>query len=464
MAKRVKDMKYYDLLGIKADADATEIKKAYRKMAIKFHPDKNPENKAEAEEKFKAVSEAYEVLSDTQKREIYDQHGEEGIKEGGGFHSRGAHSVFEDLFGGFGFPGFGGMGGGRGGSRQQGPQRTQDVQFQLGLTLKDFYMGKTKKLKISRKVLCNTCNGKGSLKEGASATCSGCRGQGVKLVTQRIGPGMIQQMQVTCPDCQGKGTKIKDEDRCKECKGNKTTPESKILEVTVSPGMPPGHKITFYGDADEEPGAETGDVVVVLVPLKEDEDDEDDSKSNKKAKADDPKLPKFQRLQSGTDLIMELKISLVEALLGFQIAIKHLDDRVVLIKSPPQHVVAPDSVIVVEGEGMPQQHNPNAHGDLYVKIAIQFPTAEFIAGLGKGKESMLRGLLPAPLNTVSADIVAKAAAHSEHVVEHVAKQYDAEEHKQKQRAQHSQNRSREAYEEGGDDEEGGGGRPGCRQM
>jgi len=477
MNRPSKNTKYYELLGVSQSADQTEIKKAYRKLAMKYHPDKNPENKAEAEDKFKAISEAYEVLSDTKKRELYDQYGEEGLKSGGGFSARSAHSVFEDLFG---FGGFGGFGGGGGGGQRRGPQRTADVQFQLGLTLEDFYKGKTKKLKISRKVLCQSCNGKGSLKEGASRTCDGCKGQGIKIIVHRLGPGMIQQMQTTCTDCNGRGEKIRDEDRCKDCKGNKVVPQSKILEVQVQPGMQPGQKITFYGDADEEPGVETGDVVVILASLREDEEEEeeDDSTKSKKEKEEAKqkkqkkdaekekdekngiKRPKFQRLQNMVDLVMDHKIALVEALLGFTLVFKHLDDRIVVVKSPLGMVMTVDSALVVEGEGMPQQKNPSSHGDLYIKMQIQMPPPDFITALGGGKEKMLKQLLPPPLTSVPTDLNTSA----ENVETRTAKVYDSDVHKAKQRAQkEDQRRNREAYEEGGEDEDNDG-RPGCRQM
>jgi DnaJ family protein A protein 2 len=156
------------------------------------------------------------------------------------------------MFGGMGFGGFGGRGG-RGG-RDEGPKRTPDVQFQLGLSLRDFYVGRKKKLKIQRRVLCKACEGKGVKPGGKVEKCKGCNGAGVRMIVQRLGPGMIQQMQTQCDECGGKGEVIDPKDACPECKGKKTVPESKILEVYVRPGMQPGQKITFYGDADEEYG------------------------------------------------------------------------------------------------------------------------------------------------------------------------------------------------------------------
>ncbi len=226
---------YYATLGVAKSAADDEIKKAYRKLAIKFHPDKNPDNREAAEAKFKEITEAYEVLSDSKKRQLYDQYGEDGVKNGGGGGAHSAADIFSQFFG-------GGFGGGR-----RKPERTADIPFQLSLTLQDFYRGRTKKLKITRKVLCSSCLGKGADKDGAAVTCTGCNGQGIRVVMQRIGPGMIQQSQQTCTDCSGTGEMIKEADRCKTCKGKKVTPQSKILEVNVAPGMPVGHKVTFYG-------------------------------------------------------------------------------------------------------------------------------------------------------------------------------------------------------------------------
>lgn len=295
------------------------------------------------------------------------------------------------------------------------------------------------------------------------------------MVVQRIGPGMIQQMQTQCTDCGGRGEIINDKDRCKDCKGKKVQPEAKILEVVVSPGMPPGHKITFYNDADEEPNKETGDVIVVLTPAKEDEEKEADSDSvpsaangAKKAKID-VKRPKFQRLKNGVDLVIEHKISLIEALIGFKIALKHLDDRIFVVESPANHVVQHEQIVVVEGEGMPREKNPTLHGDLYLKLNIVMPTGEYIQSLGTGKIKMLLQLLPPALHSVNPDLSVYAHRDEESGEEippqiHSAKPYDADEHQEKQRQRAEENRRGESYEEEEEGAGGAGGQPGCRQM
>jgi len=222
-----KHTEYYKRLGVDPSASADDIRKAYRKLAVKYHPDKNPDPKAQ--EKFKEISSAYEVLSDPQKKELYDQYGEEGL-QGGGFNPSSASSIFEQFFG---------------GGRKPKPNKGEDIKFQLGVTLKDLYNGKTTKLKVTRNILCQGCNGRGSNKDGAVQTCTTCKGQGIRIITQQMGM-MIQQMQTVCNDCRGKGQTIKEKDRCQRCSGNKVVPEEKQIEVHIDKGMQTGQKKSLF--------------------------------------------------------------------------------------------------------------------------------------------------------------------------------------------------------------------------
>lgn len=163
----VDNEKFYKALGVEKTASADDIKKAFRKLALQYHPDKNPS--AEAAEKFKEISAAYEVLSDPQKRETYDQFGEEGL-QGQGFHASNAEDIFAQFFGGA----FGGGG-------RRGPRKGEDINYQLAVTLKELYTGKTSKIKVTRNVLCQGCNGKGSSKEGVVKKCDTCNGQGIRM-------------------------------------------------------------------------------------------------------------------------------------------------------------------------------------------------------------------------------------------------------------------------------------------
>ena len=232
--------KFYDALGVAKNADAAEIKKAYRKAAIKNHPDKGGDP-----EKFKEVTAAYEVLSDPEKREIYDTYGEEGLKDGpgGGPGGGSPFDIFESAM--FGGNPFGpGGGGGRGGRSRQ--RKGEDVVHGLKVSLEDLYNGVTKKLSLAKNVLCPKCDGKGS-KSGASGHCGTCKGSGVRVVVRQIAPGMVQQMQTVCNDCRGSGQVISEKDKCGQCRGQKVVQEKKVLEVHIEKGMVNNQKIVFQG-------------------------------------------------------------------------------------------------------------------------------------------------------------------------------------------------------------------------
>ncbi|XP_076358209.1 dnaJ homolog subfamily A member 2-like isoform X1 [Tachypleus tridentatus] len=353
------DTKLYDLLGVSPNASDSEIKKAYRRLAKEYHPDKNPQEG----ERFKEISFAYEVLSDSKKRQIYDNYGIKGLQEG--HHTDGfSDDIFSHLFGG-GLFGAMGMGFGGGGRRRK--QKGDDTIHPLKVSLEDLYNGKTAKLQLSKNVICSTCNGEGG-RHGSSQTCRGCHGQGIKLTVRQLGPGMVQQMRSVCPDCRGEGEVIKDKDRCKVCRGNKIVNEKKILEVHVDKGMRDGQKIQFRGEGDQKPGMEPGDVVIVL---------------------QEKPHSHFQR--NGNDLYMNYKVNLTESLCGFCIAIKHLDGRDLIIRHPPGEVVKPDTIKGIQGEGMPIYRDPFEKGNLYIKLDVEFPPDHFIE---EEKLKLLEKLLP----------------------------------------------------------------------
>ncbi|CAL5401298.1 unnamed protein product [Camellia sinensis] len=342
--KRSDNNKYYEILGVSKSASQDELKKAYRKSAIKNHPDKGGDP-----EKFKELAQAYEVLSDPEKREIYDQYGEDALKEGmgGAGASHNPFDIFEQFFGGASFGG----GGSSRGRKQQG----EDVVHTLKVSLEDLYNGTTKKISLSRNILCPKCKGKGS-KSGASGSCHGCHGTGMKISTRQIAPGMIQRMQHVCPECGGSGEVISDRDRCPQCKGNKVKAEKKVLEVHVEKGMQHAQKISFRGEADEAPDTIPGDIVFVLHQKEH---------------------PKFKR--KFDDLYVEHSLSLTEALCGFQFALTHLDGRQLLIKSNPGEVIKPGQSKAINDEGMPHHQRPFMKGRLFIHFNVDFPESGFLS-------------------------------------------------------------------------------------
>lgn len=336
----VKETAYYDTFGVDPSADATVIKKAYRKLALKYHPDKNPGNE-EAATKFKEISFQFSVLSDPEKRQLYDRYGEQGIKEGGGGGRGGfsANDIFAQFFGG------GGFGGGR-----AGPETGPDTMYELELTLEQLYNGVTKKLAMRKNVICGDCNGVGGKNP---RTCHQCNGQGRVVIERMMGP-FVQQMQTTCDICQGQGEMINPKDKCQPCNGKKVKQERKIFEVQVTPGMKDDERVVFEGDGDQQPGIEPGDVIIVIKQKKH---------------------PVFTRKDQ--DLYMVMNITLQEALCGFKKHIKHLDapdERYLMVNVLPGEVIKPGSHKAISGEGMTHIRHRHIKGDIIIKFNVEFPT------------------------------------------------------------------------------------------
>ncbi|PGH33479.1 hypothetical protein GX50_03714 [[Emmonsia] crescens] len=359
----VKETKYYDVLGVSPNATEAELKTAYKKGALKHHPDKNAHN-PEASEKFKDLSHAYEILSDSQKRQIYDQYGEEGLEQGGAGGGMQAEDLFAQFFGG---SAFGGMFGG--GMRDTGPKRARTIVHPLKVTLEDIYRGKISKLALKKSVICPGCDGIGG-KPGSVKQCGPCGGTGKRTMMRQMGP-MIQRFVVECSDCDRTGQVINERDRCKKCKGNKVVIERKVLHVHVDRGVRPGHKIDFRGEGDQAPGVVTGDVQFEIEQLPH---------------------ARFQRKDD--DLFYQADIDLLTALAGGTINIEHLDDRWLTVQIAPGEPITPGQIKVIKGQGMPSLRHHD-FGNLYIQFNVKFPEKEGIRNV-ELLEQVLPPRLPQP--------------------------------------------------------------------
>lgn len=349
MAKR----DYYEVLGVEKSADQEAIKKAYRKLAVKYHPDRNPGDK-EAEEKFREATEAYEILSDEQKRPIYDQYGFAGLDGMGGGGAGGAqysHAFhdFSDLFGGAGggfsdiFDSIFGGGFGGGSSRgRSGPASGASLRYDLHIQFKDAVYGTTADIHFKHNEPCDACKGSGGAAGSSKKTCPTCNGMG--QVRQGNGFFTIQQ---TCPKCGGKGTTI--DKPCPSCRGTGIQEKAKQMSLKIPAGVDNGKRIVIHGMGDAgENGGPAGDLVVVLHVESH---------------------PFFER--DGNDLYCAVPISIAQAALGCEISISSLDNKKINIKIPDG--TENGKLLRVKGEGVPLSGSTRK-GDLYVKIIVQVPS------------------------------------------------------------------------------------------
>ncbi|MGN0236435.1 MAG: molecular chaperone DnaJ [Paludibacteraceae bacterium] len=344
---------YYEVLGVSKTATADEIKKAYRKKAIQYHPDKNPGDK-EAEEKFKEAAEAYEVLSDPQKRQRYDQFGHAGMDGMGGFRPGQGMSMedifsqFGDIFGGAGFD-LGDLFGG--GSRSRGGQRVRrgsDLRVKVRLTMEEIATGTTKKIKVRKLVACAACQGTGSADGSGGETCPTCKGSGRVMRSQRGIFGMMQ-VQEECPTCHGEGRVIKN--RCPKCNGEGVVRDEEVIEINIPAGVSGGMQLTVQGKGNAAPhGGVNGDLLVLV----EEEEHKD-----------------FVR--DGSDLIYNLLLDMPTAVLGGQVQIPTLTGDVKITITPGTQ---PGKVLRMRGKGLPsidQYGRQYGTGDLLINVGVYIP-------------------------------------------------------------------------------------------
>jgi molecular chaperone DnaJ len=315
---------YYEILGVAKDATLADIKKKYRSLALKYHPDRVPEaEKKAAEEKFKEISEAYGVLSDPKKRQTYDQYGHAGID----------HTDLGDIFSQFfGHDIFGGRG-----SRSRGPQRGHDIQYEIDVTLQEAFTGVKKNIKIPRDDMCKQCNGSGAKDPGKLKTCPACSGKGFVMMAS----GFFR-MQQTCPDCRGSGHIITE--YCPVCHGRATVRVTRSIDVTIPAGVDNSSRLRISGEGEIGKGG-AGDLYLYIHVLAHD---------------------MFQR--EGSNIYMQLPVSFVKAALGAEVSVPTLNGAVSM-KVPAG--TQSGKVFRLKGKGMPHLHG--GVGDQYVKVMIAVP-------------------------------------------------------------------------------------------
>ena len=317
---------YYKLLGVNRDASTKEIKKAFRALSLKYHPDRNPGDK-KAHDLYIKINRAHEVLTDPEKKEIYDIYGEEGLNKEGNIQQRG---------------------------KERGPNARIDIYVDLA----DLYNGLTRTIEFEKNVICKKCHGTGG-KLGKTKQCPVCNGRGVMMRTITMGIGMQMQMQQPCERCGAKGVIFSE--NCPYCQGRKIVREKKKIEIVIEKGMENNQNLVFRGEAEQLPDRLPGDLIMQIKQ----------------------KPHEFFKERKGNDLYADMELNLKEALFGYNKKITHMDGREFYIES--NKVTQPEEERVITGEGMPVHKFPSQKGDLHIRFHVVLPKT-----LNKKEKELIR--------------------------------------------------------------------------
>jgi len=417
----VVDTTLYEILGVDPECSEEELKKAFKKKAQILHPDKNRDD-PDATEKFQELNEAYEVLKNPETRQIYDEYGPDGLKEGVG---DGAFTnIFEHLFG----SSFG-MGG-------KDKPKTSNIVQPYEATLEELYNGTEAVVMYKRHIICQACKGAGSKSGSKGKQCETCYGKGKIGVLNGFDPfgGPIQSI-TDCDVCEGFGYIIEEDDKCPVCHGEKLVEEEKEVNIHIERGMAAGNRIVFKGSSNEIPEAETGDLIINI---------------------EEKPHPVFSRRND--DLLIKKQITLYEALFGIGFSVQTLDGRTLVVERNPDSIIQFNEVRVIDGEGMPIKSNPFEHGKLFIQFEIILPQTE---RLSEGLKREL-ALIQPPVNQLEGidlngeGIFVKGTNNSE-----------IEEFTQNQKSQHdhrSEAYNQDEYYDEDFEEDGNTGGIGCQPM
>ena len=346
----VKDTKLYDILNVSPNSNQNEIKKSYRKLSIKYHPDKNPNNKEEATKKFQEISEAYNILSDEEKRKIYDNYGMQGLDSGG--PSIDPMSMFEEMFGGGGFFGRQNM---------QPRKEEENCVVKILVTLEQIYNEDKIDLDYEQQIYCSDCDGYGT-KDKKESKCIECDGKGMVTQIRQMGP-MIQQMTIPCNKCQGKGNFINENNKCKGCNGKKYNKKKKSIKVPLRNGLSNGNKIQLSGKGNIYKNEKT-DLIIVII-----------------------EKPHEIFKRNGDDLYIELNLELYQSLLGFKKKIKFLDNSNLIIEH--NKVIKDGEIKLLKNKGM-KSLNRGGYGNLVIKFNVKMIIVD---NLNEKEKMYLKALL-----------------------------------------------------------------------